>query len=636
MANVRGIFRWNQVTDEQLSGTWPLVGGDGLNGAPDTGYLGGGNAPAANSRIERIDFSNDTAGSLVRGKLSRNRRLHGAVGSPTHGYFSGGVPGINSINDRIDYSNDSVQVTTIQNLTAVRYACANVGTTQFGYVSGGLTPSNSSSIDRIDYSNDDVSRFGQMSLPRYYHGAVGNNNYAYFINGLTPGNSSRVDRLDYANETTAPFRMYTTLARYWGAAVGNNDYGYYGGGTPGPRSIIDRIEYANDLGTTPTRGPLATAVTNVATTGNAYFGYWAGGSTTSWMQRLDYSNDTATTSPRGNLALPNEMAAGLSGRANGSPAFGISTPVRYFGVKTVGYWGGGNPASPTVASSIERLNFSNDTVNAVFKGNLNSPRLRPAGHSSQTHGYYATGRDPSTSPVDISTVNRLDYVNDTANTLIRGPVSLARDAVAGVSNPSYGWTVGGWRSAISASTGQVDRIDFSNDTATALVRGSYGGGYGAAGAGNSNYGWISGGNVPPIYRDVRRIDYSNDTPSTAYRMLLSVARFYHAATGNANYGYHGGGTTPAVISTIDRVDYSNDTGTAPAKGPLVGATAYMTATGNNDYGYFGGGSPNANGGTKIQRIDFSNDTATALYRGNLGRLRQGSGAHSAGANGQDT
>ena len=65
---------------------------------------------------------------------------------------------------------------------------------------------------------------------------------------------------------------------------------------------------------------------------------------------------------------------------------------------------------------------------------------------------------------------------------------------------------------------------------------------------------------------VDRIDYSNDTATASPKGPLSLARSYLAATGNSSFGYFGGGY-PAK-STVDRIDYSNDTATAAVKGPL--------------------------------------------------------------------
>ena len=140
-------------------------------------------------------------------------------------------------------------------------------------------------------------------------------------------------------------------------------------------------------------------------------------------------------------------------------------------------------------------------------------------------------------------------------------------------------------------------------------------------------GYFGGGQ--PSTSTVDRIDYSNDTATASPKGPLSAAKRYLAATGNSSFGYFGGGTSPAR-STVDRIDYSNDTATASPKGPLSAARAYLAATGNSSFGYFGGGVPTV---STVDRIDYSNDTATASVRGPLSVAIFGSGATSAAANG---
>ena len=66
---------------------------------------------------------------------------------------------------------------------------------------------------------------------------------------------------------------------------------------------------------------------------------------------------------------------------------------------------------------------------------------------------------------------------------------------------------------------------------------------------------------------VDRVDYSNDTPTASLKGPLTAARYRLGATGNSDYGYFAGGA-PGPLSTVDRIDYSNDTVTASAKGSL--------------------------------------------------------------------
>ena len=82
--------------------------------------------------------------------------------------------------------------------------------------------------------------------------------------------------------------------------------------------------------------------------------------------------------------------------------------------------------------------------------------------------------------------------------------------------------------------------------------------------GNADFGYFGGGIHPSALSTVDRIDYSNDTATASPKGPLSSARYDLAATGNASFGYFGGGS-PSTKSTVDRIDYSSDTGTNTSK-----------------------------------------------------------------------
>ena len=91
------------------------------------------------------------------------------------------------------------------------------------------------------------------------------------------------------------------------------------------------------------------------------------------------------------------------------------------------------------------------------------------------------------------------------------------------------------------------------------------------------------------FSTVDRIDYSNDTATAVAKGPLSLARYSPGATGNTSYGYFGGGYRD--ILSVDRIDYSSDTGTALTKGPLELLGGYKVSAGNANLCYFGGGYP---------------------------------------------
>jgi hypothetical protein len=101
---------------------------------------------------------------------------------------------------------------------------------------------------------------------------------------------------------------------------------------------------------------------------------------------------------------------------------------------------------------------------------------------------------------------------------------------------------------------------------------------GAAATGNSNYGWFGGGGTPGPVATVDRIDFSNDSSTASVRGPLLTQRFRPGATGNSNYGWFGGGF-PAT-ATVDRIDFSNDSVTASPRGSLIDGRYDLSATSN--------------------------------------------------------
>ena len=210
----------------------------------------------------------------------------------------------------------------------------------------------------------------------------------------------------------------------------------------------------------------------------------------------------------------------------------------------------------------------------VLRGQLGNTVQQLAGMGTKDYGYFAGG-----TPGAKSKVERIDYSNDTATAVAKGPLSSPRKYITGIGNQSYGYCAAGQDSS-NNYTSTVDRIDYSSDTDTAVAKGPL------SGATSRKYG-----------------------------------------AGNANYGYWGGGyPSPSwtnYVSTVDRQDYSTDTTACVTKGPLSAAKYGGNATGNRAFGYFYGGGQSS---TTVDRIDYSNDTATASPRGGLNQ----------GMSGQDT
>ena len=245
---------------------------------------------------------------------------------------------------------------------------------------------------------------------------------------------------------------------------------------------------------------------------------------------------------------------------------------------------------------------------------------------------------------------RVEYATDNATASPKGPLSQVKSAIqnAGFGTQDFGYAVGG----LGGDGKRIDRLDYSNDTATALTRGdSLEGKWNRSATGNANFGYIAGGYT--WTSKVERLDYANDTVNTTLRCFLSVPISLATGLGDLDFGYIAGGNihpgqpTSGNKSSFDRIDYANDTANTTLKGnstnafqgaASIGARSFgftavvgpsvvpkfpIQAHNPRRYGYFAGGTPSA--GSKIQRIDYQNDTATAVVKGalELGQLQAG-------------
>jgi len=308
-----------------------------------------------------------------------------------------------------------------------------------------------------------------------------------------------------------------------------------------------------------------------------------------------------------------------------------STPIG----TAYGYWACGvnrDPMPSTIAfSSTDRVDYSNDTATASPKGNASfaTAALQAAGNTS--YGYITGGYTDHPPASRQSSINRLDYSNDTVSLTVTGstPSDVNPEGIYlgwGVGNNSYGYFGGNY-----PGSSRIFRLDYSSDTSAPLITGKYfNNAYGDA-AGNQSYGWIAG--KAPAGSRVERLDYSNDSADTVTKGPLTSNRYDGGAASNSSYGYFAGGKNGSPgYTTVDRIDFSNDTPTSVTKGPLSGSNSQLAATGDANYGYFGGGGPAFSAKSTVDRIDYSSDTSTAVAKGPLTVPRHAPTAFSSRAN----
>ena len=93
----------------------------------------------------------------------------------------------------------------------------------------------------------------------------------------------------------------------------------------------------------------------------------------------------------------------------------------------------------------------------LMRGNLNGTRYRNVALGNQVFGFAAS----SGAVVGVkSDIQRLDYSNDTANAVVKGPFGVQRYSLGGTGNSVFGYFGGGYGS----NNNIIERIDYSNDT----------------------------------------------------------------------------------------------------------------------------------------------------------------------------
>ena len=169
----------------------------------------------------------------------------------------------------------------------------------------------------------------------------------------------------YVGET-AVAKGFLSAAKRFPMAAGNANFGYLAGGESPVTSVVDRIDYSNDTETTVTKGPLSVKRSQVGAAANGLYGYWSGGYNVitgcniwlSLLYRMEFTSDTTTAVAKGPLSQ-------TKGKGTNSST----------GNKNYGWFGGaGWWPSSTRHSTIQRIQFSNDTATALLRGPFSAGR----------------------------------------------------------------------------------------------------------------------------------------------------------------------------------------------------------------------------------------------------------------------
>ena len=304
---------------------------------------------------------------------------------------------------------------------------------------------------------------------------------------------------------------------------------------------------------------------------------------------------------------------------------------------TYGYYVGGDTSPTTSASTIDRIDFFNETVSLPGK-NLPAVRGGSAAIYSTLYGYISGGDNPT--PTTFSSIVRLDL--STENISLPGyNIPQSRGAVGSFSSFNYGYFGGGYVvGAPGSRQNRIDRMDFSTETTSLagnnlpIITNV------TTGVKNLSYGYFGGGLSGPVpavtsISSFRRLDFVTEVINTPSSTLTEGSS---NITGifNVSYGYFVGGLIPSVtptrMSRIDRLDFTTETRSTTSGIPAARSAAAGAL--NNNYGYVCGGTiglpPTLTVASSFDRIDYSTETTSNLPAINLTQSRRLSSYFSAG------
>jgi len=269
-------------------------------------------------------------------------------------------------------------------------------------------------------------------------------------------------------------------------------------------------------------------------------------------------------------------------------------------------------AGTTKASRVDYQTDTTNTPGAGLKGpsRVSSATVQsPVGYVYFGGGYLPSGVAPQSSNSKV--IHKSDIDTETFIGAIPGAIGQAKYILEGAFNPSYGYFVqGNNQIAPTNFSSTVDKLDFSNDTAAPAGNMTYAD-QAITSLQNNTYFWTIGGYNTPTNTAVSRFTFSDDT--TSARPTWTPARHGMCAIDSPQYGYLMGGIQPpypTASTTIYRWDYSAETGTEiPANTANPSAQAGLPVSGTS-HGYF-----SANNGTNLQK--FNTDTGTVFNLGSF-------------------
>lgn len=243
-----------------------------------------------------------------------------------------------------------------------------------------------------------------------------------------------------------------------------------------------------------------------------------------------------------------------------------------------GYAAGGMlTGSTTRTNTVDKINFSNDSVSEV--SNMSTGYFAQCGASNHGISGYFFGGQTSTRP---NAAEKINYSNDSMSALSSIFIATARVGSAATSNPGLCAFIAGGLNSGGTTLNTIDKVVYSTDTPATYSQTLTNAASSLSGCENNQVaGYTMGGFQNPTYRDQsHKILYSTESISN---LPVSITVFQNAGA-SARYGvagYWAGGqsTSPTRLNIIQKIDFSNDTKSNLAS--TLSIARYTAACANN-------------------------------------------------------
>ncbi len=293
---------------------------------------------------------------------------------------------------------------------------------------------------------------------------------------------------------------------------------------------------------------------------------------------------------------------------------------RFSGYGTVaGFASGGTNGGGDVAS-VDKFPFTSPFTTAASIGSLTLAREAGAGISSGTEGFTAGGKVRPIGYLGIATVDKFPFtVAPFVTATTAGNLTKSISGGAGQSSSNHGYHSGGYQNYVGTVAG-VDKFPtvapFTAATTVGNLTQSRDNGVGQT---SSTEGFTSGGSNPFAVATIDKFPFNAPFTTATSAGSLSQARWKAGGHSSTTEGFTSGGSTPTEASTIDKFPFTSPFTTATSAGSLS-AARQTSGHSSSTHGYASGGYQYTD---IIDQFPTTSPFTTATTVGNLSVARGG-------------